>query len=72
MQHIPLVNHYNAVLERSFYLPQTEDDNSQKNKFSKEMSSHGVSKVTSASQRNSNKDSSYQPSARLHKTYYNL
>ena len=58
-QNIRLVNHYDSVLERTSYLPNMEDDRR----------NNGVGANTEPGKE---KDSSYQPTSRLQKTYYSL
>ena len=64
LQNIRLVNHYDSVLERTAYLPTTEDSqqNHQRNRSNNRV----------AANTEPGKDSSYQPTSRLQKTYYSF
>ena len=66
LQNIRLVNHYDSVLERSAYLPNTEDDNSQRKNQRNNRVGANIEPGEPL------KDSSYQPTSRLQKTYYSL
>ena len=72
LQNIRLVNHYDSVLERSAYLPNTEDDNSQRNNQRNNGNRRNNRVAANTEHGEPLKDSSYQPTSRLQKTYYSL